>query len=657
MSDPFVDIRGAKIIGLDVETHDPSLNEKGPGGFRGDGELLGVGLATDDGYKHYYPIAHDDGQNYDRENVISYCNDMLKTDLPKVGANLTYDLEWLLVSGIRVKGPTRDIQIAEPLLDQERPGGYSLESLAQCYLGVGKDEQLLRVAAEVYGIKYKKEKEIKGHLKKFSPEYVGTYCAEDAYLPIEVYKKQIKLLKDEDLWDIFELESKLIPIFLQMKEHGVRVDTAGAEKLSVDLVKREELVAKEIKRLSGLEIDCWSNNSIASYFEQEGMKYSLTAKGNASFEGDFLTDHPDKVCQLIAEWRKVNTMRIRYVEDILKYEHNGRLHCCIHQLSADDEKTGAYGTRSGRLSYSHLNLQKIPKRDEEWRPIIRGLFLPEAGCFWGQQDYSQQEPRLGVHYAVLRDMPGSAEAAAYYREPGADFHTIVANMAGIERKYGKTLNLGSWYGMGKKKMMDKLKTSAKEAEEVYNRYHEALPFVKGLLTDCMRYADRRGYVKTILGRKAHFKDWQPRLDWDSKQRDWARYKPTRMEAIPDRVQKLKDQLELEKQEDLREQIKLDIERWESGRYERCGTYKALNRVIQGGAADQTKKAIVDTYEYFGHVRYIQIQVHDELDGSYDSMKDLAKVKEIMENTIQLKVPVVVENEIGESWGSVQPNRA
>lgn len=655
--DHFPNLKGCKAIAIDTETHDPNLMKMGPGGFRGDGEVLGIGVYTDDGFGHYYPINHADGVNYDKQTVIDYLSDQLSTDIPKVGANLQYDLEWLRVTGIKVRGIMRDIQIAEPLIDEERSGGYSLESLAQSYLGQGKDESLLLEAADKYGIVYKKEREIKGHLKKFAPEWVGPYCIRDCQASLEVYKKQLQILQTEGLLPIFNMESKLVSVFLEMKAFGVRVDVERCNKLNDNLLKEEASLAKKIARKAGFEIDVWSGPSIEEYFKKNGLVYKITAKGNPTFDGDFLNKHDDPVCQLIAELRKVNTMRVRYVEDILKYEHNGRLHACIHQLASDDDQYGgAFGTRSGRLSYSHLNLQKIPKRDDKWRVLIRSLFLPEEGHFWGQQDYSQQEPRLGVHYSVLRKMPGANEAAAYYSEPGSDFHTIVAGMANIERKHGKVLNLGSWYGMGKAKIMSQLGIPEKEAEVVYDKYHQALPFVKTLLRDAAKFAENRGWVRTLLGRKAHFKDVVPRLTWDQKKEQALkgyRYKPTRLENVPKRIEELQAQIEVETDPTLLEVLQNDLKMWTSGLFERCFTYKALNRIIQGSAADQTKKSILDIYEHFGHVKHIQIQVHDELDGSYDNEDDLRTVRDLMCNAVELKVPVVVEPEIGPSWGEVE----
>jgi DNA polymerase-1 len=672
--DSWPDIRDQKLIGYDVETEDLGIqNEKGPGAFRGEGKLLGVGIYTEK-FEHYFPIGHEDGQNYDRVRVVNYLNDMLATDIPKVGANIPYDMEWSFVTGIHIRGPIRDIQIAEPMLDEERPGGYSLDRLALDYLGVGKDETLLKAAMQHYGIAYKKDKEIKQHLKRFAPEWVAPYCITDAKRSVEVYLKQIPKLREEDLWDLFMLECELIPIFHEMKKFGVRVDVKRAEELKESLDKEEADLINKIRSTSGLAIDIWSGPDIEKYFIEKGLEYKKTKpskrnpEGNASFTGDFLANHEDPVCKMIAEARKINTMNVRYVEDILKYEHKGRLHSVIHQMASDDKEDdgkeqvgGKYGTRSGRISYSHLNLQKIPKRDKKWKTIIRSMFLPEEGCFWGQKDYSQQEPRLGVHYAYRRNMPGAAEAVEYYKQPGACFHTMVAEMAQIDRNTkAKPLNLGSWYGMGLEKMLIDLGGDTPFNREVYAAYHKRFPFVRALLKDCMKFAEKRGYVKTILGRRAHFKSVVPLISWDERmERHRAKagfkYKPVREEKVDEHIQYLKDELEKLKYEpepdpDKLEELSDTIAAWERGRFERVATYKALNRVIQGGAADQTKKSIRDIYRYFGHVRYTQIQVHDELDGSYENTEDLWTACQIMEDAIQLVVPVVVEPEVGPSWG-------
>ena len=147
----------AKLIAFDCETYDPNLLTNGPGGVRKDGRLIGISVATDTGFRGYYPIGHAGEGNLDRNRVSQWAKETLENSIDKVGANILYDLEWLKTVGINVKGNLYDVQVAEPLIDEERREGYSLQVLSERYLGRGKDESLLNAAAQAYNINPKKE--------------------------------------------------------------------------------------------------------------------------------------------------------------------------------------------------------------------------------------------------------------------------------------------------------------------------------------------------------------------------------------------------------------------------------------------------------------------------------------------------------------------
>lgn len=145
--------------------------------------------------------------------------------------------------------------------------------------------------------------------------------------------------------------------------------------------------------------------------------------------------------------------------------------------------------------------------------MIRSLFLPEIGHKWGCFDYSQQEPRLVVHYAATTEPICFDESVTSivekFKKDSVDFHKTVADMAGISRDQAKTINLGLFYGMGKAKLQAELGLSTKaEAENLFNQYHDNVPFVKELMNHTSRLANQNGYIKTILGRRCRFDKWE-----------------------------------------------------------------------------------------------------------------------------------------------------
>jgi len=310
----------------------------------------------------------------------------------------------------------------------------------------------------------------------------------------------------------------------------------------------------------------------------------------------------------IARAREINKAHTTFIDTILKHSYKGRIHAEINQLRGDNG-----GTVTGRFSYSNPNLQQIPARNKELGPRIRALFVPEEGHTWGCFDYSQQEPRLVVHYAVLQNLYGVEEVLDSYKKGDADFHTIVADMAEIPRSQAKTINLGLFYGMGKNKLQAELGISKEKSDSLFKQYHNKVPFVKQLMDNVMQRAQNSGKIRTLLGRLCRFHLWEPNQFGIHK-------------ALPH-----------------------DAALLEHGPgIKRAYTYKALNRLIQGSAADMTKKAMIELHKE-GIIPHIQ--VHDELDIS---VKDNSKkIIEIMEHAVSLEVPNKVDYESGPNWGIIK----
>jgi len=596
-------------IAVDLETRDPNLTKLGPGWCRKDGYIIGIAVAAGDS-SWYLPIKHDAG-NLPRSSVMAWMKKMMATpNIEKVMHNALYDLGWLRAEGIEVQGKIIDTMVAAPLLNENRRW-YNLDSLARDYLSERKDEKILRSAAEEFGVNAKSD------MYRLPSRYVGPYAEQDAAVTLRLWDRlRTDLVKDE-CTSIFELESSLVPVLLDMKTRGVRVDMDRAEQVKKELSGREQVLLKEVKEETGVAIEPWVATSVAKAFDSVGIKYATTPNtGAPSFTKQFLANHEHPLAKKIVKIRELNKANTTFVETILEHSHNGRIHCDFNALRSDDG-----GTVTGRFSSSNPNLQQIPARDPEIKKMIRGLFIPEDGCKWGSFDYASQEPRWLAHYcATLTGVdrhPQIDDVVKMYHEGDADFHQMVADMAEIPRKEAKTVNLGIMYGMGKKKLANVLDITEDEATSLLNKYYERVPFVKGLADMTSRYASERGVIRTWLGRKCRFDMWEPV--------SYTYNKPLPMEQA----------------------IK---EYGGKGRIRRAFTYKALNRLIQGSSADQTKKAMAECYS---EGLCPMLTVHDELCFNIESQDQADRVVEIMSTCVpDLKVPFDVDAELGNNWGEV-----
>jgi len=604
MPEELKDLKGVKEIAVDLETNDPNLKELGSGNVIGNGHIAGVSLAIE-GWCGYYPIQHEQGGNMDKALVISWLKNLFKQEYTTfIFHNAMYDVCWLRAAGIKIKGKIVDTMIAASLIDENRLS-YQLNVLAKHYVGIGKDEKVLYNAAKEYGLDPKKE------LWRLPAMFVGQYAERDAEATLKLWQRLHRELHDQELIDIFRLETQLFPCLIEMRFKGVRVDLKKAQKIKKNLMAREQKILNKIKDLTGLHVEIMAARSIAKAFDKLKLPYDRTAKSNEpSFTKNFLQNHPHELAQSIADAREINKAHSTFIDSITKHAHKGRIHADINQIRSDQG-----GTVTGRFSMSNPNLQQIPARHPELGPLIRSIFIPEENCKWGSFDYSQQEPRILVHYAKLQNLPGVHEIADAYKAGDADFHKVVADMAGIKRKQAKTINLGLMYGMGKNKLMAELGLMKESAEKLIRQYHARAPFVKQLMDNVSRKANDRGKIRTLLGRACHFDLWQPV--------QFGVFKPLPLEQA---------------RKNYDEPLK------------RAFTYKALNKLIQGSAADMTKKSMVALYKN-GIIPHIQI--HDEVDISVESDKKAEQIVQIMEEAVVLQVPNKVDYESGENWGDIK----
>ena len=612
----FPDLKDHKYIAIDLETRDPGLKSKGSGALVNEGEIVGIAVAVE-GWSGYYSFGHKEGNFFDESVVMRWIKDVCALPCVKLFHNAMYDVCWLRAYGVQINGHIVDTMVMASLVDENRLW-YSLNSLSMDYLGQIKDETALRAAADKAGIDAKSE------MWRLPAMYVGSYAEKDAELTLTLFKKLSKEIRTQDLTKVFDLETQLFPCLIDMKFKGVRVDVEAAHKLKKQLASQEETLLLEVKKETGIEPQIWAARSIATVFDKLNLPYERTAKSKApSFTKNFLQEHKNPIVQRIAKAREINKAHTTFIDTIIKYQYKGRIHADINPIRGDSG-----GTVTGRFSYSNPNLQQIPARNKQLGPMIRSLFIPEDNHKWGCFDYSQQEPRLVVHYAATK-FKGDEEVTEIverFQNNAVDFHQIVADMANISRTQAKTINLGLFYGMGKAKLQAELGLSTKdEATKLFNKYHDSVPFVKDLMDAISRDGSAFGYIKTFGGRKCRFNKWEI-AEWNN-----GKFTPPMSKA----------EAEAAYFEKYPKATKANIRR--------AFTYKALNKLIQGSAADMTKQSMLDLYRE-GIVPHIQI--HDELDISVESESQAKKIIEIMENAVKLKIPNKVDYESGDNWGEI-----
>jgi DNA polymerase I-like protein with 3'-5' exonuclease and polymerase domains len=599
----FPDLRQVDEIAIDLETKDPDLIKKGSGAIIGNGHVIGIAVATSH-YKGYFPIAHEGGGNMDRKKVLDWLKDILDSPSTKIFHNAMYDVCWLRAMGFKINGDIVCTMIAAAVTDENR-FRYDLNSLSWHYLGYGKNEAGLAEAAREWGI------DPKGEMYKLPAMHVGAYAERDAEVTLGLWQELKKEIINQDLEDIFDLETELFPCLVDMRFKGVRVDVERAHEMKKEFIKEENELLTKIESETNIRPQIWAARSIANVFDTLKIPYERTEKTSApSFTKNFLQEHKHPVVNLIAKAREINKAHTTFIDSILRYAHKGRIHAEINQLRS---QTG--GTVTGRFSYQNPNLQQIPARNKDLGPKIRSLFIPEEGCKWGCFDYSQQEPRLVVHYASLYKLPSVYDVVDSYKEnSNSDFHQTVADMAEIPRPQAKTINLGLFYGMGKAKLQAELGASKEKAADLFSQYHAKVPFVKQLMEKASNRAQERGQIRTLLGRLCRFHLWEPN--------SFGMHKAmTHEDALREHGPGIK----------------------------RAYTYKSLNKLIQGSAADMTKKSMLDLYKE-GIIAHIQI--HDELDLSIEDDKQAKRIVEIMENAVTLEVPNKVDYEFGKNWGDI-----
>ena len=640
-----LDLKGIDTIAIDLETYDPSLKKKGSGSIREEGFVCGIAVATSK-QQLYFPIAHAMTSNLNTEATWKELDKKVfkNKGLRKVFHNAMYDVCWIrMATGSMPEGEIVDTMIAASVIDETRMR-YSLDSLSRDYLQDAKYKYDLQDRAwNEMGIK-----DPMSNMHKLSYELVKDYAIQDVNLTLSLWnlfeKKLDEIIyppKQKSLRKIFTLETKLFPCLVDMKFKGVRIDVEKAKRFGEKLEKRRDNLINIIKNKTGVSVQIWAAASIKKLLDQQEITdYKKTPKsGMPQLPKDYLKTHPNRFLRMIVKARECDKAKSAFVEGLLSFVHNGRIHADINQIRSDQG-----GTVTGRFSMSNPNLQQIPAKGFIGKKM-RELFIPDEGCTWGSFDYSQQEPRIVVHYALKLELPGTEDLQKEFDNEDADFHQIVADMAHIPRTTAKTINLGLFYGMGKIKLQKELNLSRDEANQLFKTYHSKVPFVKQLSQDLIEFAETHKLLFTLEDRFCRFNKWETRdREWNN---EINRYEPVPILTLEAAQTAYKAEL-LEKVAD----DKLDPNYMENFKYhyKPAFTYKALNRLIQGSAADMTKKAMVMLYEK-GITPHIQI--HDELCLSVKNDYEANIIQNIMEEAIPLLVKNKVSYKKGKSWGIIK----
>lgn len=595
------------VIGVDVETCDIGLQNSQGGGWAWSGGGFPVGYSvTADNFSAYLPVCHANGENMDPSVVRRWLNHVLRReDQTKVFAHAMYDLGWMQNDGISTAGPIIDVQWAEALLDEYRLS-YSLNAISKARLNRVKDETLLEEAARAHNLDPKKD------LWKLPPKYVGPYATVDSQLPRDIWAVQKPLLEAEDLMGIFDLEHSLLPLYMDMRRRGVRVDVDYANQLKTEWREQFNEILSEIRSRTGILVDVWAAKSVAKALDTENIAYRWTATRQPSITAQLLESTDHWLTKLILSARRLDKLIGTFIDgQILGQIHNGRLHGQIHPLKSDDG-----GTVTGRLSMSDPNLQFIPARTKEGKEIRRCL-VPEEDELFASLDFNQQEPRLLVHFAYLVGARGAREAREMYMSNAAmNYHEFAADLTGLEYKRAKILNLAIIYGRGIATTAEELGLSHEETKKLFNKHEEKMPFAKAMSETCQARVRSRGYLRSLLGRRARFPNWEP-ADWNS--RDGRSFPLEQAQHV-----------------------------WPNQPLVRSRLNKSLNSLIQPSAADQTKAAMRAVLRE-GYGKHVLVQVHDELGCSVPDRKTAEDIAEIMVSAVPLEIPSKVSVKTGPNW--------
>lgn len=586
---PVLDSR-FKRVGFDSEWRDTDTY--------GNNEAVGFSVSTEDGHDYYFPFGHRGGGNLDRELCIRWANTELKGKT-LVMSEAKGDIQVMRKAKVDFEAlgcEIREIQFGAALLDDNRRS-FKLEDMAQDFLGEGKDEL------------------DRARIWEYPASRVGPYAQRDSRLTIRIDDYLIPQVDAEGMAQCWQLENDIIYATIEMERNGAPIDVTKLDSWIYDTGRMSARIHNELLNRYNRRINPNSNLDLEWLFQHEGQGYPRTAatlaypNGQASFTEEFLKTLSHDYVALIRGAKTLDSLRSKYLLKYKKAIRNGILRYKLHQMKGDK-----YGTISGRYSSSSVNIQQVFNAKTQKKKfgsfmshpllelifaefvekefIIRELFIPLPDCDWCKADAMQIEFRLFAHYANDPNI-----LAEYAKNPYIDYHVITQDLVRLaielDRDDAKTYNFGRVYGMGRDKNAAELGLSRQEADKLYDAYDKMLPAVGKLMRKVMDLAKRRGYVMTYLGRRARFTDGQR------------------------------------------------------------GVHSALNRVLQGTAAEVLKTKLRSVYRERKTVgiEALHMVVHDEFDSSLKRGSIYKKRYEELLNTqdFNFRVPILWDVKTGPNW--------
>jgi DNA polymerase I-like protein with 3'-5' exonuclease and polymerase domains len=623
------DLRRVDIVALDIETRDDRLRvNMGSGWPFGTGYICGVSVAyrkAGDISAHYFPIRHPNSANLDPAQVFAWLRDLAASKVRIVTQNGLYDWGWLRTDANIVMPPAErleEIGALATLVDENRKR-YSLDALCTWRGIPSKDDTALKEGAAALGLP--KRAKPAAHLWQMPAHYVGPYAEQDAISTLMLFESLDPVLDQEGTRDAYRLEVDLLPMVLEMRRRGIRIDVDAAEQARDHLAQKRDAAFAELSEKLGACVgidEIGRNKWLAETFDRHNIKYPRTEKGNPSFTAGtsgWMHRHAHWLPQLIVRADKLNNAAVNFLQHyIIDHVVAGRIHAEIHPHRSDEG-----GTRSLRFSYSKPPLQLMSAHDETISPLIRGVFLPEEGEVWAKPDISQQEFRFICHYAAELKLPRAQEAVDRYRDkPDTDFHALVAEWTGIERQQAKNTNYAKAFNAGPRKFAAMIGKPENEARQIYALYDQELPFVSKLAKHYETQASRFGSIALYDGARRHWTDWVAWVDWKKGAGPCGR-------------------------EEAERRINDPAHPWyRKGPLRRVDTHKALNALIQGSAARHTKLWMRACWRE----RIVPLlQMHDSLDCSVSTPEQAERVAQLACEAVTLAVPIRVDLAFGRNW--------
>ena len=602
----------------------------------GNNQLCGVGVATGaDDEPYYFPFRHQQGTNLPYKCLGNLMQELSNFTSDLIGYNIKFDLRFLENDGLVIDRIAKLIDVIVMVRLTEPSTVTELGLTPTITRRYGKE-------AASYDLDTKKELKSNKWNKDFSmspPSLLGPYCELDASWTFELYNDSIKKIRKSDQVEVFELECKLTKVLYDMECRGVRVDKAYALESLSKVEKRREEVAQEIYALAGKEFSIQSPQQVGEVFNEIGIHSPvMTPGGKESWSELALIGINHTLAGLIRQYRSLGKLQSTYIEpytdiDILHTQYcnwgalTGRLssrspnlqniprnHFKLTYKDLSEEERfevknriastmSAKGlTRIGELDDAVLDTwgfmgDKSFNEQDEHQIAIRRTFVPREGYTLVAFDYSQMEVRVFLSYLH------NEEINAMLEKDDVDFHAEAAKLAfqvtedssdfAEKRQLAKNITFGTIYGIGTKRLALQLQSNQYEASEYKKKYFAGLKGSKPFFDDVMSTVADRGWIKNKYGR---------------------------MYKIPSDF-----------------------------------SYKGVNYLVQGTAADILNERIIKVHEYLQNKESnILMQVHDEIiceihDSEIDSVPEI--LKGLLEEN-SLGIPLVVDMEICEpSWAT------